>query len=288
MFIKRLVDCWVDLFRRQPTPLPNQQIELTEAVFAHGPWVGASLCVGGSLHEPPNQDCTGVRWCPTHQRLHLAVADGVTNGALGHVAAKAAVDHWLTLPHASTSAALTHDGLMPDLYSADEVVAQVLAEQTPELGAAVGAAVWAQADPVTKDMQVWATRVGDCRVLLLHFTEEGWHMEPVFADQTLSLPNGDQPAHFVGVGRLGTPELKPLDLPADAVLVLCSDGIHATLTDEDWQTAFSQQFSERDTPITSDGLLRVAHTLLTTARTQNPDDASVLLVRHTSRHVAAT
>ncbi len=217
---------------RQPLPPPGQ----AAGSGGHGAWALAWISRAGPHHL--NQDCAGARWLPavlesatamaatpspaapapltsrptaptcltdlsaqSSQGLALAVADGVTHGAAGDVAALALCQHWLAGPRAG--------GERRDFLSAAEnAVANALRQHTPEPGAATGAACWLGADG-----HGWATRVGDCQVLRAAFgrgaaaaataacdegaaisstapsTDEAptWQVTPLMADQTYAL-----------------------------------------------------------------------------------------------------
>ena len=163
-----------------PLPPPGQP----DGAAAHGPWVLAWISRAGPHHL--NQDCAGARWLadPSNPGLALAVADGVTNGAAGDVAALALCQHWLAGPQAGADR-------RDFLVAAETAVRTALRQHTHEPGAATGAACWLGADGCG-----WATRVGDCQLLLAAprhgpghtgaASAPAWHVQALMADQTFA------------------------------------------------------------------------------------------------------
>ena len=214
---------------------------------AQHPWAVAWASCAGPHHN--NQDCAGARWrtASVGSGLALAVADGVTNGAAGEVAALALVQHWLAGPAPGQAR-------LPFLLAAEAAVAGALRLHTPEPGAATGAACWLGAAGTG-----WATRVGDCRLLRAvplqggagsasgagDADSLGWQVLPLLPDQTHALvypqlhldatdDAAQQPARMVGCGSLGAPEWVPVALGPDELLLLASDGLHTVLSPQDW------------------------------------------------------
>ncbi len=231
-----------------PRPVPMPAVGSTRASAAQGAWVLAWASRPSPLHS--NQDCTGARWLPEpssrwavaqHTGVALAVADGVTQGAAGDVAAQALVRHWLgaahNLPEAERRAFLAQ---------ADTAVTQALSALGSQPGAATGAAAW-----LGPNGQGWASRVGDCRLLQAQprttadapaDTPAAWQLHSCLPDQTYGqlypewfrpgqpAPlHPDQPACMAGGGRLGEPESLALALAPCHMLVLCSDGLHSAV-----------------------------------------------------------
>ena len=261
-------------------------------------------CVGwASLAGPhhANQDCAGATW---HHRpgrgvhapgwgVHAAVADGVTHGAAGDVAAAALARHWLRGPAAGQSQS-------DFLAQADRAVAQALAALGPAPGAATGAACW-----LGPDGRGTLTRIGDCRALLAqrNACDDGpaaWRVLPVTTDQSYAAqmaqmpqyadlppeqwPAGidpDQPACMAGIGRVGTPETFALALQPGDVLLLCSDGLHSVLDTAEPQALFDARLPSATAAASAHTLLALAHDLVQTAALRGSDDdiTALLLAR---------
>lgn len=271
-----------------------------QAQLAVGRWCLAWASQASPHHA--NQDCAGACWLSGNgapgPTLAVAVADGVTLAAEGAVAAHSLVGYWLgqALPTDTTARAAW-------LAAADDHVSQALREHTPEPGAATGAAAWLQADGC-----VWVTRVGDCRVLIARCerfgagqSEQGgptatWTVRSLFIDQTLgaahpelfpdpSHPQAEQPAHFVGCQRLGAPETLALHVQPGELLLLASDGLHASLGGADWQRVLAAHLGEGasgqgEAPAPSPATLQcLCNDLIQTAqRLGSEDDITVLVV----------
>ena len=256
-----------------------------QAAARCGAWAVAWASHTGPHHL--NQDCAGARWCQADHGLAAAVADGVTQGAAGDVAALALVEHWLQGPGPGQR--------QPSfLRAAEAVVAGALRQLTPEPGAATGAACWLQPDG-----SGWATRVGDCRLLRVAppanpLSLAGWSVQALLPDQTYAnlwqqglgpAPPADdaqQPACMVGVGSLGEPEWLPLTLGGGELLLLVSDGLHSALSDDDWQAVLASHFGAlpsrgADTAQPQNTLLALAQLLIQTAIQRGSDDDITVL-----------
>lgn len=261
-----------------------------QAAARCGEWALAWASHTGPHHL--NQDCAGACWRHASQGdgLSAAVADGVTNGAAGDVAALALVRHWLQGPRPPQRQ-------RSFLGAAEDAVAGALRRLTSEPGAATGAACWLQPGGGG-----WATRVGDCRLLLVRApATDGlpgeWGVEPLMPDQTYgnlwreagcAVPPDDddagQPARMVGVGSLGEPEWVPLALARGDLLLLASDGLHAALADGDWQAVLHDRLGAATGPGATGAapqhrLQALADLLIQTAiQRGSEDDITVLAV----------
>ncbi|MEK8026772.1 PP2C family protein-serine/threonine phosphatase [Pseudaquabacterium rugosum] len=285
-----LLGLWRAWFRRglrnAPQPLPEPGGG--QAMARGGPWAVAWASHAGPHHL--NQDCAGACWrtLPDGTGLAAAVADGVTNGAAGDVAALALVQHWLQGPRPPQRQ-------RSFLGNADAAVAKALRKLTQEPGAATGAACWLQPDG-----SGWATRVGDCRLLRVvpppaqdvPLLPPGWSVQPLLHDQTYAhlrrstgatqpLLDDDedalQPAHMVGIGCLGEPEWVPLALAEGDLLLLASDGLHAVLSDADWHTVLARHLGSANPAAAA--LPALLHHLIQTAIERgSEDDITVLAI----------
>ena len=257
----------------------------------HG-WAVAWASLAGPHHA--NQDCAGATWQPAGGwGVHAAVADGVTHGAAGDVAAAALARHWLRGPATSQSQ-------LDFLAQADSAVAQALALLGPAPGAATGAACW-----LGPDGRGTLTRIGDCRALLAQRNahDDGpaaWRVMPLTTDQSYAAqmsqmpqyadlppeqwPAGidpDQPACMAGIGRVGTPETFALALQPGELLLLCSDGLHSVLDTAELQALFDARIPDDAAAASAHTLLALAHDLVQTAALRGSDDdiTALLLAR---------
>ena len=264
-----------------------------------GQWRVAWESVAGPHHA--NQDYAGAALLTDLQAGHstpqtipvmaAAVADGVTHGAHGRVAAQALVHHWI-----GKAPEVNHR--VDFLSEAEPAVVTALQQISNDLGAATGAACW-----LRPDGSGWVTRVGDCRLLLArhHNQSEDWEVRPLMLDQTYALvyagliPGASsseakfddtaaaQPACMVGCGSMGKPEFAEVRVAADEVLLLLSDGAHAYLKPEDWQAVFKTHLGETRGPPDPDGkrLSGLVTDLIKLAQaTGSEDDISVMAISH--------
>ena len=271
---------------------------------AHGAWSLAWASHAGPHHL--NQDCAGAHWLRTAagSGLALAVADGVTHGAAGDVAAAALVAHWLAGP-------VPGQHRRAFLLAAEPAVAQALRQHTPEPGAATGAACWLDANGAG-----WATRVGDCQVLRAGpgaassaspdpASGPHWQVQALLPDQTYAqvYPQGpgganananadadadaEQPARMVGCANLGEPEWLGVDLAPGDVLLLASDGLHAVLSPADWSKLLQHHLGDAGPPrlawVAGNAVAAlqslVSDLLQTALRRGSEDDITVLAAR---------
>ena len=261
---------------------------------ANGTWSLAWASRAGPYHL--NQDVAGARWLRTAagSGLALAVADGVSHGAAGDVAAAALVQHWLAGPAPGLDR-------LAFLLAAEPAVTQALRQHTPEPGAATGAACWLDAHG-----RGWATRVGDrvgervgdCQLLQAGPAPgQRWQVQALLPDQTPAQANppgagagaggAEQPAPMVGCARLGQPEWLAVDLAPGDVLLLASGGLHAALSPADWSQLLQHHLGDAGPPRGARpagnalaALQSLVNDLLQTAlRRGSEDDITVLAAR---------
>lgn len=278
---------------QSPCPTPGA----STGQWSHHGWCVAWASEAGTLHAPPSQDHAAIHCDAATGTLVAAVCDGVSQGAVGHVASAALGAHWLAAP-------VQADGAPPmqHLLAADQAVADAIAQVSAERGATVGAALWLRIGPggtaPTQPGSGWATRIGDCRVLLASPPggpgQPAWNLTSLMTDQTLGEckpelygpcdgqphPDAEQPMHFAGVGRLGTPELVQLPtLPPGGLLLLASDGVWSALDPGLWHQLLQKHWPAPHARREA-ALQALANDLVHTAQAQpsNTDDATVLII----------
>jgi serine/threonine protein phosphatase PrpC len=236
--------------------------------YAHASLVGTRHVQQGK----PCEDATGARLL-ADGGIHLALADGVSGGALGAVAAQALVAHCVGYQGAHTLG-LLHSWLHD---SAEPAVQAALRQYTQEAGAATGAAAWIDADGTAI-----VNRIGDCRVYALQSqpaspqVKQPFRLQCLLPDQTLasqgvvstSSLHADNPSNMVGNGACGIPEFVQTRIPIGAGLLLCSDGLHGVLSPD----AIALQ-------VQVDNLQGSCNALLKSAQLEgSTDDMSVLIL----------
>jgi serine/threonine protein phosphatase PrpC len=262
-------------FRPGPAAEPASRVRFA----ARGPWRVASLCLTGPRHEVC-EDAAQVRFTPDGG-LHVALADGVSQGARGDLASGVLVDHCVALEPGRHGRVPTATEISGCLEAAEAHVREALAAVTDQRGAATLAAVWLDSEGEAR-----LSHVGDCRIY-------GWRPEgagrvmlrALTEDQSYRQlreppPPGaspDNPARMVGVGALGDPPCTALRLYPGDGLLLCSDGLHDVLDGEALADAMASAFEH----LHSDDALAIlaAHLARRAQNLGSIDDIGVLLVR---------
>jgi serine/threonine protein phosphatase PrpC len=254
----------------------SAELVLASGFFERANWEVAWAQITGLRHSQC-EDSIGAAWrapgsgSPRQtSSLVLTLADGVSGGARGDIAAHTLVRHCLGLGEAGAGApdwAALNEGL----GLADSEVNKSLAAFTTLPGAATLAAAWLDASG-----HGWITRVGDARLSVTRPGMGQW--QPVLADQSYvnlgeTPPCPEQrhaPARMVGAGLMGTPEIVSFSLSPAETLMLSSDGLHEWLGDS---------AELMDDPSCGD-LANLACSLAMRARENgSDDDISVLLAR---------
>ena len=157
----------------------------------------------------------------------FVVADGVSSGAM---AARASGDLVAHLHAALAHGPIDADSVRRAVLDADRAIARSIACRTDAPGAATLALCAATDAALSSWLVAW---VGDCRVYRLGTTDRR-PAELLTRDDTYrhldeaSPPGGspDDPARMIGNGAVDAPNLRQVQLGADEMLMLCSDGVH--------------------------------------------------------------
>jgi serine/threonine protein phosphatase PrpC len=202
-----------------------------------GGWTwGFATLIGNRHRQRPGgvcEDAVGVRLLESGpsgdaSAIHIALADGVSGGACGRVAAQAYVKHCVSWDP------LSRHNLRDWLaVQADQQVQAALRRHTQEPGASTGAAAWVDGQGCAR-----VNRIGDCRAYLWSVAPDRTILlQQTMADQTMAYmgyveagsERADQPSHMVGNGNTGEPEFVTLQMPPAGGLLLCSDGFHEAI-----------------------------------------------------------
>lgn len=206
-------------------------------------WRVAAHTQAGLAHEQaarPNEDAVASAVSPDGV-LALAVADGVGSGERGDLASSLVAKHWVSFPseHGSDRVLSQAAGVLSGCEEA--LACGLLAAGQPEHASSgsmlVGAWLFASGEAVIG-------HVGDCRAYRLHRDE----LLPLTRDhsyQNLGLLHpawrkpGD-PARVIGGGMMGPPDVQRQRFTPGDCLLLCSDGLHAALSQPQLAQALRQ------------------------------------------------
>jgi serine/threonine protein phosphatase PrpC len=199
------------------------------------------------------------------------VADGVGGGAMAQTASRLLVAH---LQDALERSPPSAERVRQAMLEADRAIAHAIAQRTD----LPGAATVVLAAPLDRQATRWLLGwVGDCRAYRLSARGDR-PADLLTRDDTFRAlgetpPPGsspDDPARMVGNGATAGANVALLELGADEVLALCSDGVHKYVAAADWQRVAPE----------ADGLAHGCEALIAAARADGSvDDATVLLVR---------
>ena len=225
----------------------------------------------GSGHAR-NEDCCSH--APSaDQPGFCGVADGVGGGAHGDIASSVLLTH---CAQASKDMYRDPARLVEWVTRADTQVREAIARRTDQTGAATLAAAW-----FPSQSTAYLLNVGDCRVYQLRPRQQRYAIEQLTVDQTYASfnqpppPNGkpEDPARMVGTGAVGAPPVVKTQIRARELLLLCSDGVHKYVSDEQMAQLVAGGLKEgRSLEGICGALVRAAK------RNGSHDDASALLV----------
>jgi protein phosphatase len=202
----------------------------------------------------------------------FVVADGVGGGAMARFASQMLVREL----HAALEGRRLDPGrLRAAMLHADRAIARSIADRTD----LPGAATVVLAGPVDAFGARWMIGwVGDCRAYRVAADGEP---EPLTRDDTFRAlgeappANGspDDPARMVGNGATAGANAAYLELDADDLLVLCTDGVHKHLEPHAWRRALQQAGSLAG---------RCTALIAAARRAGSADDATVLALQRST------
>lgn len=229
----------------------------------------------GSGHARNEDCCSHVP--SAEQPGFCGVADGVGGGAYGEIASSVLLRHCARAPKDIYGDPAK---LLDWLNRADTKVREAIARRTDQTGAATLAAAW-----FPTQRTAYLLNVGDCRVYQLkprnRYGGSRYAIEQLTVDQTYASfaqqppPNGkpDDPARMVGTGAVGTPPVVKTQMRERELLLLCSDGVHRFISDEEIADLVSRGLGAGGSlEAVCDALVHAAR------RNGSQDDASALLV----------
>jgi protein phosphatase len=199
-----------------------------------GRWQGgltaAYASEAGSGHLRNEDCCSHVP--SADQPGFCGVADGVGGGAHGEIASSVLLAH---CAQASRDIYRDPERLLEWLASADRRVREAIARRSDQSGAATLAAAW-----FPSQSTAYLLNVGDCRVYQLRPRKRRYAIQQLTVDQTYAScaqqppPHGkpDDPARMVGTGAVGVPPVLKAQIRERELLLLCSDGVHKFVSDE--------------------------------------------------------
>jgi protein phosphatase len=225
----------------------------------------------GSGHAHNEDCCSHV---PSAERpAFCGVADGVGGGAHGEIASSVLLTHCAQAPKETYSDPAR---LIDWLSRADAQVREAISRRTDQAGAATLAAAW-----FPTQSTAYLVNVGDCRAYQLKPHKQRYAIRQLTVDQTYASfaqqppPNGrpEDPARMVGAGAVGIPPVVKAQIRESELLLLCSDGVHKFVSDEQIADVVSGGLSGGSSLETiCDELVHAAK------RNGSHDDASALLV----------
>lgn len=241
------------------------------------PWQWPGGLTAAYASEPGNGRARNEDCCshvPSAERPGFCgVADGVGGGAHGEIASSVLLAHCAQAPKDTYRNPVR---LLDWLTRADAQVREAIARRGDQSGAATLAAVWFPSQGTA-----YLLNVGDCRVYQLRPQERRYAIQQLTVDQTYASfaqqppPNGkpDDPARMVGTGAVGVPPVVKAKIRQRELLLLCSDGVHRFVSDEQIAEVVSGGLEG------GSSLESICGALVHAAKTNGSrDDASALLV----------
>jgi len=255
-----------------PVRLPRgEAMSFAQSWRWQGGLTAAYASEAGSGHARNEDCCSHVP--SADQPGFCGVADGVGGGAHGEIASSVLLAH---CAQASREVYRDPVRLLEWLAEADRLVHEAIARRGDQSGAATLAAAWFPSQGTA-----YLLNVGDCRVYQLRPHKRRYAIEQLTVDQTyascaqLPPPNGkpDDPARMVGTGALGVPPVHKAQIRARELLLLCSDGVHKFVSDQQMADVIASGLRR------GNSLESICGALVRAAKSNGGhDDASALLV----------
>ena len=242
-----------------------------------GPWLVASSSATGEHHDICED--AAMAYFPESGGVHVCVADGVSLGEVGHIAAQSLARHCVSLPEDD---AQNMQAVGRWVEAADHVVAGAVAACGRRRGAACMASAWLGAGGSGT-----LSHVGDCRLYRWSLNPNGTaNVADLTVDQTFlhlgeAPPLGvgsRNPARMAGSGSVGDAEVRAHHLPEGCGLLLCSDGVHVALTAQDLGLLIGDELRRRN-PAGPYALDRVSQAIVhASAQRGSADDICVAII----------
>lgn len=255
-----------------PVRLPATPVAVPMRRNWQGGFIAAYATETGTEH-PQNEDCCSH--VPSAEApAFCGVADGVGGGAHGEIASSALLAHCARAPR---EVYRDPAKLIAWVSRADAEVRAAISRRTERPGAATLAAAWFPARGAAH-----IVNVGDCRVYQLKPQRLRCTVERITQDQTYAAlgqrppPNGNanDPARMVGAGAVGTPAVARIRVREGELLLLCSDGVHKFVSDQEIADIVAVGLAK------AQPLKMICAALVATAKQNGShDDASALLVQ---------
>jgi PPM family protein phosphatase len=237
----------------------------------YGGLIAAHASEAGTGHARNEDCCSHV---PSAERPGFCgVADGVGGGAHGEIASSALLAH---CAKALKETYCDPRKLVDWLTRADAHVREAVARRSDRPGAATLAAAW-----FPSQRTAYLLNVGDCRIYQLKPRKDGYAIQRLTIDQTYASfaqrppPDGrpEDPARMVGAGAVGIPPVVKTQIGSRELLLLCSDGVHKFVSDDEISAVVSRGLKD------GRSLKAICRALVHTAKQNGgDDDASALLV----------
>lgn len=225
-----------------------------------GTWLVASASATGTHHHQCED--AALAHFTRSGGLHLCVADGVSKGEVGHVAAQRLARHCIGLPDTEANEV---DSIARWVEAADEVVADAVTSCGHRRGAACMACAW-----LDELGAGYLSHVGDCRIYRWSLTNDAAvRVQALTRDQSYfelgEYPpcgiDAHNPARMVGSGCVGAAQVQSHKLGAHSGLLMCSDGVHDVMGATDLGCLVEKEL-HGNCQLSQDALERISQTIV--------------------------